>query len=120
MNNPKLLKWLGVFFLVLLVNTAYVWAFAFPTIFYMTNVLVHVCMGTVLFVVLLWLVRKNPDLRNGLLTAVGLFAAAFILGAWLVKNGNVQEQRWALIGHIAAAMLGVGLVIPFAWKQART
>ena len=49
MNNSKMLKWIGVFFLVLLVNTAYVWAFAFPTVFYMTNVLVHLGLGVVLF-----------------------------------------------------------------------
>ena len=32
-------KWTAILFLLLLVNTAYIWAFAFPTVFYMTNVL---------------------------------------------------------------------------------
>jgi tetratricopeptide (TPR) repeat protein len=119
MNNPKLLKWLGVFFLVLLVNTAYVWAFAFPTVFYMTNVLFHLGLGTVLFLVLLWLAKSNPGLRSGLVSAIGLFGVAFVLGGWLTVQGNVAEQRWALYGHVAAALVGVAFLFPWAWRKAR-
>ena len=40
----------GVLFVVLLVNTAYIAAFASPTIFYMGNVLAHLVLGLVLAV----------------------------------------------------------------------
>jgi Flp pilus assembly protein TadD len=110
---------LGVFFLLLLINTAYVWAFASPTVFYMTNVLFHLGLGTVLFFVLLWLIRRDPGLRNGLLTSVGLFAIAFLLGVFLTVKGNVAEQRWALIAHVAASLVGILFLFPFAWRKSR-
>ena len=43
-----LAKWTAVLFVVLLVNTAYITAFASPTVFYMTNVLAHLVLGLVL------------------------------------------------------------------------
>ena len=50
MKNYGLQKWFAIFFLVLLLNTAYVAAFSFATVFYMTNVLVHLVLGLVLSV----------------------------------------------------------------------
>ena len=41
MKKNNLQKWIAIFFLVLLVNTAYVAAFSSATVFYMTNVLFH-------------------------------------------------------------------------------
>jgi hypothetical protein len=49
MENHNLRKWTGWGFLFLLVNSAYIWAFASPTVFYMGNVLVHLFLGTGLF-----------------------------------------------------------------------
>ena len=43
--NTRLAKWIAVCFIILLVNTAYVAAFATPSVFYMTNVLIHLGMG---------------------------------------------------------------------------
>ena len=41
----KLSHWVALLFLVLLFNTAYIAAFATPTIFYVANVLLHVIRG---------------------------------------------------------------------------
>ena len=41
MKQIRFGSWMAVLFLVLLVNTAYLAAFASPTIFYMSNVLLH-------------------------------------------------------------------------------
>src|SRR5438045_2732088 len=59
MTSLKLRKWTAIFFLVLLVNAAYVWSFAFPTTFYMTNVLVA-CIGLLLVLpASVWIYNKN-------------------------------------------------------------
>src|SRR5437667_9846789 len=58
MNN-RLAKWIGFFFIVLLVNTAYVAAFSTPSIFYMTNVLTHLGLGLALAIGVIFLLRRD-------------------------------------------------------------
>ena len=69
----RLNRWIATFFIVLLVSTAYVAAFASPTIFYMSNVLFHYFGGIGLFVALVLALRKDEELRSGILTATGFF-----------------------------------------------
>ena len=38
-------RWVAAGFLLLILNSAYLWAFASPTVFYMGNVLLHVALG---------------------------------------------------------------------------
>ena len=52
------------FFIVLLVNTAYVAAFATPSIFYMTNVLFHLVTGVGAGIAVVIQVRKDSTLLN--------------------------------------------------------
>src|SRR6266404_2297991 len=73
MSTRKLRQWTAVLFLVLLINTAYIAAFNSPTIFYMGNVLLHLVLGVVLTVALLFLLRQFP-------AAAGFFLAAAALG----------------------------------------
>ena len=119
MKEQKLRRWLGLFFLVLLVNTAYIWAFAFPTVFYMTNVLLHLGLGVVLAVVLWPVLKGDADLRGGIRYAVILFRLSFLAAIGLIVIGNTTDNRWVLWLHEALAVAGVALVIPYAWKQAR-
>ena len=115
----KLAKWIAFFFVVLLVNTAYVAAFATPSIFYMTNVLIHLGLGLALTIGLIFLLRKDAALRRGILSALGLFGIALLLGLFLVGAGNITENRWAFWGHIGSAGLGLAALIPYVWKRAR-
>src|SRR5215467_13922372 len=117
MNN-KLAKWMAVCFIILLVNTAYVAAFATPSVFYMTNVLIHLGLGLALSIGLLFLLKRDSALRGGIITAVGLFAVALALSVFLVGAGNTTPNRWALWGHIGAAALGLAALIPYIWKRA--
>jgi Tfp pilus assembly protein PilF len=119
MNPSQLKKWTAILFLVLLVNATYVWAFAFPTIFYMTNVLFHFGLGTMLFGVLTWLVARDPALRNRIASAYGFFLIAFLLGAYLTRAGNTLDHRWALWSHIGAGVGGTLSLVPFVWRRAR-
>ena len=115
----KLAKWIGVCFIILLVNTAYVAAFATPSVFYMTNVLIHLGMGLALAIGLAFQLRKDATLLNGIPGALGLFGIALLLGLFLVKAGNTTDNRWALWSHIGAAALGLVVMIPYVWRRAK-
>jgi Flp pilus assembly protein TadD len=110
MSPRKLRQWAAVLFLVLLINTAYIAAFNSPTIFYMGNVLLHLVLGVVLTVALLFLLRQFP-------AAAGFFLAAAALGVFLAARGNTSGHRWALIAHIVAAAIGLAALAPFAMRQ---
>jgi Flp pilus assembly protein TadD len=117
MNNRKLRTWVGFFLVVLLVNTAYIAAFASPTIFYMTNVLFHLGLGIALAIAFAILFKKNPELRRGTGFAAVFFLASLLFGAYLVWAGNITENRWAWWSHIASAGLGLAALIPFVWRK---
>src|SRR3989442_6141084 len=117
--NSRLAKWIGFFFIVLLVNTAYVAAFATPSIFYMTNVLIHLGLGLALAIGLICQLRKDSTLLAAAPSALGLFGIALLLGLYIVKAGNTTPNRWALWSHIGAACLGLVALIPFVWRRAR-
>ncbi len=108
---------IAVLFLILLVNTGYIAAFASPTVFYMTNVLGHVVLGAVLAIALLFNLRRSTLLRTAPV-ALGFLLAAFVLGAILTYAGNVRANSWILWSHVAAAALGVAALTPFVWKKA--
>src|SRR5258706_14881755 len=110
MSTRKLRQWTAVLFLVLLINTAYIAAFNSPTIFYMGNVLLHLVLGVVLTVALLFLLRQFP-------AAAGFFLAAAALGVFIAVRGNTSGHRWALIAHIVAAAIGLATIAPFAMRQ---
>jgi len=110
MSSQKLLRWTAILFIVLLINTAYIAAFASPTIFYMGNVLAHFVLGVVLTVALLFLLRRFP-------VAGGFFLAAAALGVFLAIRGNTLDHRWALVAHIVAAAIGLLVLLPFAIRQ---
>jgi tetratricopeptide (TPR) repeat protein len=112
----KMRKWLAVSFLLLLVNTAYIAAFAQPTIFYMGNVLLHVVLGFALFLLVMW--SWPPGVR--FFQAQGIaFTLATALGLYLTIFGATRDHHPILIAHIATAALGLALLIPYALKQTR-
>jgi len=116
----KLTRWITILFLVLLVNTAYLAAFASPTVFYMANVLLHLVLGVALAiagVILLW---RRPELRTGLTAAlvpIVLFGVALAAGLWLTIEGNLLQYRWVLWTHIASAGLGVAALAVWSVRR---
>src|SRR5271166_563195 len=117
--QSKLSKWVAIAFLVLLLNTAYIAAFASATVFYMGNVLLHLALGLALSIAGVFLIARNTDLRRNISTPLAFFLIAFLAAVYLVAAGNIREHRWVLWAHIATALLGVVALIPFAWKQQR-
>src|SRR5258708_17808146 len=96
----RLAKWIGVCFIILLVNTAYVAAFATPSIFYMTNVLIHLGLGTALPIGLFFQLRKDSILLSGAPAAFGCFALSLALPLLIVTLGTPPHHRCALSPHI--------------------
>ncbi|MSV27317.1 MAG: tetratricopeptide repeat protein [Bryobacterales bacterium] len=119
MKNSRLVKWIGIFFIVLLVNTSYISAFASPTIFYFTNVIYHLASGVVLALALFLVLRNSEDLRNGIAASAGFFAVSTLLALYLLKTGNTTDYKWVLWSHIGSAGLGVVCLIPFVSRMAR-
>ena len=117
--QSKLSKWVAIAFLVLLLNTAYIAAFAEASVFYMGNVLLHLALGLALSIAVVFLIARNADLRRNISTALGFFLIAFLAAVYLVAAGNIREHRWVLWVHILTALQGVVALIPFAWKQQR-
>ena len=104
-------------FLLLLLNAAYLWPFAEPTLFYMINLVLHLALGIVLTVAAFrYLVRDrallSPTARWGLL----LFLLSAVPGFIIMKLGGSRPYRWILQAHIAFAMLAV-LVIGLALRS---
>jgi tetratricopeptide (TPR) repeat protein len=103
----------AIVFIILLVNSGYIGAFAHPTVFYMANVLLHLVLGLMFTVLALWAYRHAGRLTIGVL----LLCAA--LGLYLVFAGNTFQQRWALWAHIATGAIFVFLALPWIWRHTR-
>ncbi|MDX2268837.1 MAG: tetratricopeptide repeat protein [Bryobacter sp.] len=102
--SPRLTKFAYAAFAVLLLNTAYLAAFAQATLFYMVNVLFHIFGGAVVVGLLVWMLRRERRWAAAFLT-LGLASGALL--AW---QGNTHDKSWLLAAHIGVAILGVGLV----------
>src|SRR6185295_5308749 len=116
-RRGSLVTWTAVAFVVLLINTAYLAAFASPTVFYMTNVMVHFVLGLCLAVAFAVLLARRPDLRSGLLPAAVLFGVALLAGLWLAWAGNVLQTRGVFWAHVVSAALGVAAVGAWLWRR---
>ena len=118
MRKSPLAALVGASFLLLLVNTAYISAFASPTVFYMGNVLVHLVLGVLVAAGAALLFARRPELRRGFGPAGVLFAVALLVGLFLAVRGNVTANRWALWAHVAAAGLGLAALLPWLARRA--
>src|SRR5438270_11892635 len=87
---------------LLLVNTAYVAAFASPTIFYMANVLAHVALGLVVAILGVAVLARHRELRRVLNVPAALYALVLAIGVYLTIHGNLADDRWVLRSHVGA------------------
>src|SRR3954453_2199968 len=96
---------IAVLFLLLLVNIAYVAAFAFPTIFYMGNVVLHLVLGIAFIVTIVVWARRDIGAAT-----IGLLIGSAIFGLYLAWYGNVVANRWALTIHVLLGGIFVALI----------
>jgi Flp pilus assembly protein TadD/nitrate/TMAO reductase-like tetraheme cytochrome c subunit len=110
----------GVGLVVLLANTAFVWAFAAPTIPYMAAVVAHLAIGAVVAACGAWLVLRERLWCQPVIACASIaLVFATVCAGYLVVAGNVRDNRWALVGHIAAGYVAVLALIPYAVRLAR-
>jgi tetratricopeptide (TPR) repeat protein len=97
----------AVLLIVLLLNSAYLWAFTSATLFYIGNVLAHLVLGIALLPFSVILFRR--DRRAAL--ASSLFLVAGAIGVYLSVHGNLRVDHPVLIAHIAAAIVAVAVFL---------
>jgi tetratricopeptide (TPR) repeat protein len=88
---------------ILIVNSAYLAAFAQASIFYEANVLLHLALGLALAALAIRLAPRYPR-------ECGAFVAAAIPAVYLAFAGNTLQHRWALWLHIALSLAAVALI----------
>jgi tetratricopeptide (TPR) repeat protein len=93
-------KWVRWALVVLLVNSAYLAAFAHASLFYEFNVLLHLGLGLALVGAAIGWARRYPR-------ECGMFLAASVPALYLVFRGNLMEHRWALWAHIGLALVAI-------------
>src|ERR1017187_9705376 len=124
-NNPSRLsgvaKWLLIFGLVLVANSAYVAAFGEPTFFYVANTLLHPALGIVAVVLLTVFARRHHELLTGAAGAVTrlVIALATGFGVYLLFVGMTRPHSLALYIHVGASIVGVFLLLVILHARAR-
>jgi tetratricopeptide (TPR) repeat protein len=114
--SNKHMKTLTVALFVLLLNAAYLAAFAEASLFYLANVALHAILGVaLLFVGALRLVRRGLSIPWWLSAAP--FAISGVLGVALLFTGATTPYRWLLQAHIATGVLGA--LVALGWLMAR-
>src|SRR3954454_8890283 len=103
--TPRTLLAAGVF--VFLLNTAYLAAFASPSLFYFANVVAHLVLGIVLAIAYgrrLFAERRRAALW---ITACSIvLAAGALAGIAIAVVGAAGQFRWLLPTHIALSIAG--------------
>jgi tetratricopeptide (TPR) repeat protein len=108
---------LSLAFLVLVANSAYLFAHAEPTLLYAGNLVLHLVLGVAVAVAA---GRELPSWRSWprlVLWAAPPLAVAAVLGLALAVVGASRANAWLLWAHIATAALGSALVL--AWMVAQ-
>jgi tetratricopeptide (TPR) repeat protein len=109
-------KWVFIAFIVLVLNSGYLAAFAEPTVFYMLNVLLHVVLGVALIIPFFIFVRRylEQDAPKGKELAIYMgrlgywcLAPCLLTGLYLTVVNATHAHRWVLYFHIAAGFAGV-------------
>ena len=106
---------LGAAGALLIVNTAYLAAFATPSLFYFTNVALHVILGVVTAVLAVaWLRGRDAPLPATWMAAAALLALGAGLGGALAITGNTTKFHSLLLAHIASSTLGAAIAVILA------
>ena len=113
-------KVLVIGFLILLVNSSYLAAYADPTLFYFSNVAIHLLLGSALAIAFAGFAIKHfrHFSRTMIFASVALGASA-AFGFFMMKVGATRQYRWALYCHIALAVVGSILLLVVLFKFAR-
>jgi hypothetical protein len=112
LDSARRERWLAAGGLALGLNSAYLAARSDPTLFYFSNVVLHLVLGLAVTAALAPLLRRHFSALGPLLKAATVFlGAAAALGVFLMIFGATRPYRWALYAHIGSAGLGALLAL---------
>ena len=95
----------------LLLNSAYLASTATASLFYFTNVVLHIALGAVLAVFAARrVVTRRVALDRGLLAATTVLAISAATGLAVTVLGATRPFRWLLLTHIASSAAGVAVL----------
>ncbi|HEX2521115.1 MAG TPA: multiheme c-type cytochrome, partial [Terriglobia bacterium] len=101
----KLGKLWAYAFVILLLNSAYLWPLAEPTVAYMSNLVLHMLLGLALAVAAaLYLWKHFGTLSRVARWGFLLFLCSALPAVILMKIGAMRPNRWLLHLHIALAI----------------
>jgi tetratricopeptide (TPR) repeat protein len=104
---------------LLLVNSAYLAAFATPTLFYFSNVALHVVLGAILLGLgARWFWPRVRSLSIAGLLASVLLGTGGVLGVVLTVTGATRQFRGLLLAHIAVTTAGSLLAVALVARGA--
>ncbi len=94
-------------FLLLLINSAYLFSFGEPTLFYISNVLFHLALGIILIIPFsVYIYQKFRNISYlGWVSIVSL-TIGIVSGGYLMVVGATTPYRWLLITHIVTISIG--------------
>ena len=104
-------------FLLLLLNTGWVWAFPEASVFYLANVSLHIVLGLGLLLALwVWRVEAVRSFRKRARAATAVLSVSGALGVVLCYIGATRPHLWVVVVHGSLGFLGAALV----WGYARS
>ncbi len=124
MNVPiesKTVKLLIIGFVLLLINSSYLAAYAEPTLFYFGNVAIHLLLGLALAIIsAAYVLKRLRTLSPAMLFSVVALTLSTALGLFMMRYGATRPYRWALYAHIALAVAGSIPLVVALFKIARS
>ena len=96
-----------IIFFILLINSAYLFSFGEPTLFYIFNVLFHIGLGIVLIIPFgIYIYQQFKQISTlGQIGSIGI-GVGIISGGYLMIVGATTPYRWLLITHIVSVSAG--------------
>jgi tetratricopeptide (TPR) repeat protein len=111
-TGDRATKLLVIAFIILLVNSSYLAAYASPTLFYFGNIALHILFGGALALVFAaYAIKRFKTFSWPLRIASLLLMAGAAFGAYLSKVGTTHQYYWALVTHIALCAAGSALLL---------
>src|SRR5262245_20572986 len=110
--RPSIIRILLVAFVALLLNSAYLWAFADPTLSYFVQVALHPVLGLALAAAAVWAVvtrRLRPPMPG--LAGIAVAGVGLALGIAVLVLGATTPYRAIVNAHVAASAAGAALIL---------
>lgn len=99
-------------FLALLINSAYLFSFGEPTVFYIANVLAHILLGVGVAVLFMGYLRRHfAGMSRAGKGGVIFLSVGGVSGIYLMIVGATTPNRWLLVIHIITVTLGAMLMV---------